>query len=59
VIWHVPEDSGLMMDGESLAGKTMRLTKVKGRRTWIHMGLWNTRIPTKYVNPKDCEKLEA
>jgi len=59
VIWHVPEDSRLMMDGESLAGKTMRLTKVKGRRTWIHKGLWNTRIPTKYVNPKDCEKLEA
>lgn len=55
VLWHVPENSGLMMDGESLAGKELRLTKVKGRRTWIHEGLWNTRIPTRYVNPSDCE----
>jgi hypothetical protein len=59
VLWHVPQDSRLMMGGESLAGKTMRLTKVKGRRSWIHKGLWNTRIPTKHVNPKDCEILEA
>ena len=59
VLWHVPEDSRLMMDGESIAGKTLRLTKFKGRRSWIHKGLWNTRIPTRYVNPKDCEILEA
>lgn len=55
VLWHVPEDSYLTMNGERIAGTTLRLTKVKGRRTWIHQGLWNTRIPTKYVNPKDCE----
>lgn len=57
VLWHVPEDSCLTMGGERIAGQTLVLTKVKGRRTWIHQGLWATRVPTKYVNPKDCEKV--
>ena len=55
VMWHVPDDSRLMMGGERIAGTTLRLTKVKGRRSWIHQGLWATRVPTKYVDPRDCE----
>lgn len=55
VVWHVPEDGGLTMDGERIAGHTLRLTKVQGRRSWVHRGLWSTRIPTRYVDPADCE----
>lgn len=55
VVWHVPEESGLMMNGESIAGHDLTLTKCKGRRSWIHFGLWNTRVPVKYVSPKQCK----
>ena len=55
VVWHVPEDSRLTMDGQALAGLTLVLTKEEGRRTWVHCGLWKTKVPTKYVNPADCE----
>lgn len=58
VMWHVPEDSFLMMDGQRIAGLNLRLTKVEGTRSWVHFGLWKTRIPTKYVNPVDCKLME-
>ena len=57
--WHVPEDSTLMMGGDSIAGMTLTLTKVRGRRSWIHKGLHWTRVPTRFVNPNDCKKLAA
>ena len=57
VLWHVPEDSRLMMGNEPIAGQTLTLTKVRGKRSWVHHGLWATRVPTKYVNPKDCERM--
>ena len=55
VLWHVPSDSQLRMNNIKIAGEDLVLTKVKGYRGWIHQGLWSTKVPTKYVNPADCE----
>ena len=55
VVWHVPKDSYIRMGDIALAGSDVVLTKVKGYRSWIHHGMWNTKVPTKYVNPADCE----
>lgn len=53
--WHVPEDSTLEMNGVSIAGKTISLTKWQGKRSWIaYTILGAIRVPTKYVNPADC-----
>lgn len=53
--WHVPEDSWLNVNGESIAGRTIELTKWKGKRSWITYDFGcPMRVPTKYVNPDDC-----
>ncbi len=59
VKWRVPDDSRLMMGDSSLAGKEIYLTKIEGYRSWMHRGLWLTRVPNKYVNPNDCELVTA
>lgn len=54
--WHVPEDSGLEAFGAPLAGRTIRLTKWSGKRSWITYDFgWAMRVPTKFVRPEDCE----
>ena len=54
--WHVPEDSGLEAFGAPLAGRTIRLTKWSGKRSWITYDFGRAmRVPTKFVRPEDCE----
>jgi len=54
--WHIPEDSGLEAFGAPLAGRTIRLTKWSGKRSWITYDFGGaTRVPTKFVRPEDCE----
>ena len=54
--WHVPEDSGLEVQGTSIAGRTIDLTKWAGRRSWITYDFGGPmRVPIKYVNPSDCK----
>lgn len=53
--WHVPEDSTLNVYGDSIAGKTIDLTKWQGKRSWITYDFGGAmRVPTKFVNPADC-----
>ena len=59
VLWHVPSDSCIRMGEDRIAGSDLVLTKVKGYRGWIHQGLWKTKVPTKYVDPADCELMTA
>lgn len=55
LVWHIPEDSTLMVHGESIAGQTIELTKWQGKRSWITYDFGGPmRVPTKYVNPSDC-----
>ena len=54
VLWHIPKDSGITCGGTSLAGRTVKLTKVPRRRQWQCYEL-GARVATKFVNPLDCE----
>ena len=51
IIWHVPVGVGWAKEFE---GKTLRLTKVKGKRCWVCYELW-TGFKTKSVMVEDCE----
>ena len=54
--WHVPDGSGLEAFGAPLAGRTIRLTKWSGKRSWITYDFGGAmRVPTKFVRPEDCE----
>lgn len=53
--WHVPSDSTIRAMGVSVAGCTINLTKVAGKRSWITYDFLNAmRVPIKFVNPADC-----
>ena len=51
IIWHVPVGVGWAKEFE---GKTLRLTKVKGKRCWVCYELW-TGFKIKSVMVEDCE----